>query len=180
VRSAKATISDLEYPPSPEPWVGFWIRDFVVRSFRQSTAVYEAANDDVFPPDSLAWYATLGNSLPQPLASLSDGQVGFSLREGQKATVTFLQHASAWVMLRCLLEQITYEKLLVCPVLEGQYQDFLQEMSIHPYCPKGVAEGGCGRVEIGADISDHPARAFRLLVTDIGLASSSGHVAYHP
>ncbi|MFZ1083551.1 MAG: hypothetical protein WAN35_01150 [Terracidiphilus sp.] len=167
---AKAASERFDFPPAPDSWAGYQIRDFAIDSFRRSIEIYESAGRDPFPPDSLSWYSVLGTTLPQPLASLQGVHVGFSFTAGETKVLRHLAIVSAWVLLRCLIEQVMFDNKIVCPTLEGPYSRLLQFMKIHPCCAKGVVEGGCGRFKIGDDLSMHPTCAFRHIVTDIGLA----------
>jgi hypothetical protein len=173
IELAKAVSKELEYPPAPDNWGGFWIRDFAIKSFRRSIDVYESDDGNPFPADSLSWYSVLGTTLPQPLASLQSGDLKFNLMEEQEMTMRYVPNAAAWVLLRCLLEQVMFENEIVCPVLEGPYSRFLQHVRIHPHCSKGASEGGCGRFNIGDDLSKHPDCGFRSITVDLGLAKRS-------
>jgi hypothetical protein len=157
-------------PPAPDEWSGYQVRDFALSCYRRSVDVYAHTNPTPFPPDSTSWYTVSNPKLPQPWLSLQGDEIGYSGLESLEKIGKHLSAVSAWIMLRSLFEDSIWDGEITCPVLEGPYTPLLRFNELHPYCPTGIASGGCGRVAHGADLSGHPDCPFRHALIDIGLA----------
>ena len=144
------------FPPAPDDWSGYQVRDFALSCYRRSVDVYAGADPDAFPPDSLSWYTFSNPKLPQPLLSLQRDQLRYSAFEPVENVTKHFFAVSAWIMLRSIFEDSMWDGEITCPVLEGPYAAFMRLTELHPYCPTAIASGGCGRVAHGANLSAPP------------------------
>jgi hypothetical protein len=155
-----------------DSWCGHYVRNNVLGHLRQAAEVYEQneAPKEVHP-GTLEWYTLNQPRLPPP-PIVVQGNVLARTVLGEEDAIQHGKAVALFVMERSLIEQAIWRKQLCCPVLVSEHSAFLRIIRVHQFCEQGVLEGGCGRFQIGEDITLHCDCAWKSLALRNGLASN--------